>query len=195
MTTFQILEIGYWLISLGVLIATVYYIATGPVNAVKVGRQLNNEQQKDNAKRNLFLTLFSLRGSPVHYDFVTGLNQIDVVFEDTPVVLDAWHNYLRDLNNKGLADAERIWEIRRIEILSRMAVSLGYGSLNQTDIMQHYYPQGHDNKQRSDYDLQESATKFFEQGKVVFDVMLDNTPGYKEQENGKKDNDTKETLD
>jgi hypothetical protein len=93
MCTKDILEIIYWWISLGILFATVYYIATGPrnaaENAVRIGRTLNNEQQKDNAKRNLFLTLFSLRGSPVHYDFVKCLNQIDIVFEDVPEVLTA----------------------------------------------------------------------------------------------------------
>ena len=60
MTTFEKFSIGYYVLSALILFATVYYIKTGPTNAVQVGRRLNNEQQKDNAKRNLFLTLFAL---------------------------------------------------------------------------------------------------------------------------------------
>lgn len=176
------LEIGYWVISVGILSATVYYIATGPINAVKIGRKLNIEQQKDNAKRNLFLTLFALRGSPLNYDFVNGLNQIDVVFESDSQVLDAWHKHLNDLHNKGLNDPQRVWEIGRIELLSKMANSLGYGSLNQTDIMQHYYPVGHGDKSKFDFDLQYAATKFFESGHLVYKVMLEKT---EEAENAK----------
>lgn len=82
--TKETLEIGYWVINLLILGLNVFFISTSSLNAVRLGRQLNDRQQKDNAKRTLFLTLFSLRANPVHYDYVTGLNQIDVVFEDTP---------------------------------------------------------------------------------------------------------------
>ena len=40
----------YWVITLGVLCVNVYVIRHSPVNAITVGRKLNNEQQKDNAK-------------------------------------------------------------------------------------------------------------------------------------------------
>jgi hypothetical protein len=58
------MSIVFSILNLLILIATVYYIAHSPINAVRIGRTLNNEQQKDNAKRNLFLLLFSLRGIP-----------------------------------------------------------------------------------------------------------------------------------
>jgi hypothetical protein len=157
----DILEIIYWAISLGILCATVYYISHSPVNAVRIGRQLNNEQQQDNTKRNLFLTLFSYRGSPLNQHFVTGLNQIDIVFHDVPLVLTAWHNHLRDLNTKHSNPIEA-WERSRTELLSAMAVNLGYGQLNQVDIMLHYYPQGYDDQNKYDAANQQNWKNYLE---------------------------------
>lgn len=126
--------------------------------------------------------LFSLRRNPANYDFVRGLNQIDVVFGDTPTVLTAWHTHFRDLHDENLTDSDTIWNVGRVRLLSAMAVALGYGSLNQTDILQHYTPQSHGHKEKFDFDLQFAALKFFETGKIVYEVMLDNTPGYREKE-------------
>lgn len=156
---------GFTFVNILVLIVTAYYIATGPVhaaeNAVKVGRQLNSEEQKDNAKRNLFLLLFSLRGSPVHYDFVRGLNQIDIVFSDSRDVLNAWHIHFASLETKGLVNELEIWERQRINLLSAMAVSLGYPTLQQTDILAHYFPEGHQNQIVSDYQYRELKVKLY----------------------------------
>jgi hypothetical protein len=98
MTTKDYFEVFYWLVSLSILGVTVYWIKTSPIKAVEIGRKLDNEQNKYNAKRNLFLTLFSLRGNPTHYDFVSGLNQIDIVFQDEQKILTAWANLYNSLN-------------------------------------------------------------------------------------------------
>ena len=116
----NVFQIIYWCASVLILCITLWF---GPMNAVRIGRRLNNEQQKDNAKRNLFLTLFSLRGSPVNYDFVKCLNQIDIVFEDCQPVLDSWHTYLTAL---GIKDTENTWDLLRTNLLSAMAIHLGY---------------------------------------------------------------------
>lgn len=167
------MEVIYWFVSLGILFATVYYIATGPKNAVSVGRKLNNEQQKDNAKRNLFLRLFALRGSPVHYDFVRGLNEIDVVFEDSPAVLAAWHKLYDSLQIPNQANEEKIWSLLRTDLLSAMAVSLGYNKIRQTDMIREYYPTGHLNIEKDEQDLKDAAKYFFQTGFVVNQRLID----------------------
>lgn len=148
MTTKEWFEIGYYITSVGILTATIYYIANGPKNAaikaVNIGRQLNNEEQKDNAKRTLFLTLFALRGSPLNYDFVRGLNEIDVVFEDIPSVLNAWHIHYDSLQIPNQVNEGQVWDLQRTEILSAMALSLGYNRIRQTDMIRSYYPKGHE---------------------------------------------------
>lgn len=169
------MEIFFGVVNTCILGITAYFIYRSifsPVDAVKVGRRLNNEEQKDNAKRELFLTLFSLRGNPIHYDFVTGLNEIDVVFEDNPSVLTAWHKHFRDLHDKGLTDPLKIWEVGRIELLSEMAVSLGYNALKQTEIMQHYYPEGHSNQLQDDFDFRQAALLYLKSGVVMHEMLI-----------------------
>ena len=162
MTTKDIFEIGYWAVSLIILGVTVYWIKISPIKAVETGRKLDNEQNKYNAKRDLFLTLFSLRGNPTSYDFVNGLNQIDIVFEDVPKVMDAWNKLYDSLGQKDLVDSYRTWEILRTNLLSEMAQSLGYNKLQQTDIQKNYSPVAH-SKDADDYFAQKKAQReFFE---------------------------------
>lgn len=172
--TRNVFEVFYWVLSVCTLIATVYYIATGPITAIKIGRELNNEQQKDNAKRSLFLLLFALRGSPLNHDFVRGLNQIVVVFEDVPVVLEAWRNHLKDLNNKkGLADPPKTWELGRVELLSQMAYYLGYKRLVQTDIMKDYYPEGHETQIIEDLQVRSDFVTFLKKSTELNSLLID----------------------
>ena len=166
-------QIAYWVISLLILIVNVYFIATSAKNAVKIGRKLNNEQEKDNAKRNLFLLLFSLRGNQLHYDFVKGLNQIDVVFEDTPDVLNAWHIHSDSLNIKEQANAAQNWELQRTNLLSAMAVSLGYNRIRQTDMIKNYYPVGHEARVKQDYEFWEIQKRYYEKTTLMAQKMID----------------------
>lgn len=165
-------ELGYWFVSLLILIATIYVIYISPIKAVEVGRQLNDEQNKDTAKRRLFLTLFSLRGNPIHYAFVNGLNQIDIVFHDNQSVLDAWHRLHDKLHQKGLVDENVIWEQHRIDLLSEMASVLEYGSLKQTDIMKHYHPQGHENREISDWEFRYDQQQYYQSAKKLNDLLI-----------------------
>jgi hypothetical protein len=151
----------YWIPYFLILGATIVVIWRSPLAAARLGRTLTDRQQKDDAKRNLFLLLFALRGSPVHYDFVKGLNQIDVVFQDTSTVLDAWHIHFAGLNNEGLVNKEETWNLQRTNLLSAMAVSLGYTSLQQTDILAHYYPKGHQYQDAYELDYRETKMKLY----------------------------------
>lgn len=177
MTTKECFDIFFGFINIGILSTTAYFIYRSiysPIDAVNVGRRLNNEQKKDDAKRNLFLTLFSLRGSPVHYDFVRCLNQIDIVFEDTRTVLDAWHDLRTSLNIKGQANEHKVWEILRTNLLSAMAVSLGYNRIQQTDMIQDYYPEGHDNQLKDDLDFRQAASTFLKSGAALHELIIQN---------------------
>lgn len=176
--TKDILEVIYWCVSLGILCATVYYIANGPKhaaeNAVRIGRRLNNEQQKDNAKRNLFLTLYALRGTPVNYDFVRCLNQIDVVFEDVQSVLDAWHVHYTALNTKGLINESDTWNLQRVNLLSAMASYLGYERIKQTEMIQGYYPEGHENQIKGDIEFRQAAYNYYKKAVELYEIAIDN---------------------
>jgi len=160
-------------VALLVLVVNVYVIATSAKDAVRIGRKLNNEQQKDNAKRNLFLLLFALRGNPTHYDFVRGLNQIDIVFEGVPEVQSAWHTLFDSLQIKNQANAWDNWERMRIALLSAMAVHLGYNRIQQTDITRHYAPEQHGIFEREDREFRMAALEYFRSGKDLHDAVLE----------------------
>lgn len=144
-----------------------------PVDAVKIGRQLNQEEQKDNAKRNLFLILFSLRGSPVHHDFVRGLNQIEVVFEDVPEVIRAWRVHFASLGNKEQANKERNWEIERAALLSAMAVHLGYSNIPHGELLRDYYPEGHDYQAKDDFETKQDWKIYLKTNIAMNQMLID----------------------
>lgn len=176
-------EIAYWSVSLLILTATVYYIYHAPIKAVKIGRQLNDEQNKDTAKRELFLTLFAYRGSPVHYEFVNSLNKIDIVFQDEPQVLYAWAKYYDSLGQKNLANQLEVWSILRVDLLSEMATSLGYKKLKQVDILKTYYPIEHDNQNREDFELRQAAKRFLTTGNELYQILIANSNSDQKDQN------------
>lgn len=168
-------EIIFGIVNCLILIVTGYFIYRSlysPVDAVRVGRNLNIEQQKDNAKRNLFLTLFSLRGSPLSFDFVRALNQIDIVFEDTQPVLDAWHIHFDSLQIKGIVNETEVWNLQRTNLLSAMAVSLGYNRIRETDMMKNYYPEGHNNQIKMEMDFREAEFVYLMSGAALHEMVI-----------------------
>jgi len=174
MVTKDYLELTYWLISLLILGFTVYWIAVSPVKAVQIGRRLDNEQNKDKSKRDLFLMLFSLRGNPTHQNFVTGLNQIDIVFEDSPAVLEAWGKLYDSLDIPDQNNAVQNWDLLRTELLSEMAQHLGYQKLKQTTIQRNYIPKAHFDSALSDQNYNNAMTAYYESGAKFHNLWIDN---------------------
>lgn len=171
-------DILFGIVNILILVVTAYFMyrsLRSPVDAVKVGRKLNQEEQKDNAKRNLFLSLFSLRGNPVHHDFVRGLNQIEVVFEDVPKVIDAWRKHFASLGNKNQANRENNWQIERAALLSEMAVHLGYSNIPHGELLRDYYPEGHENQLLDDLAHRKASLDYFQMGAAVYQKMLENS--------------------
>ena len=151
----------------------VYRSIYSPVDSVKVGRKLNTEQQKDDAKRNLFLLLFSLRVNPVHYDFVRGLNQIDIVFSDTPSVLNEWHIHYNSLNTMNQVNEDILWERQRVNLLSAMAESLGYPHIRQTELLQHYTPVGHSNLMKEEFEFRQAQLTYYKSNVAMCQKVME----------------------
>lgn len=161
------IEVGYWVINTLILIATVYYIYKSPLDAVKIGRQLNDEQEKIQAKRELFLTLYASRGNMTSFQFVNSLNQIDVVFQGESKVITAWDKLFTSLNTPATGNVVENWEFLKVDLLSEMAQTLGYNALKQTDIQKTYYPQAHVNQEQSNLDYHFAAREYFESGALM----------------------------
>lgn len=172
METKDYFEIAYWIISLCILGFTVYWIAVSPVKAVKTGRKLDNEQNKHKAKSDLFLMLFSLRGNPTHHNFVTGLNQIDIVFEDSVEVLAAWTKLYQSLNDRSQSNGVENLNLLRTDLLSEMAQHLGYQELKQTTILRTYVPQAHLDYNDSVMNQNAVMKSFFESGTKMHNLWI-----------------------
>jgi hypothetical protein len=121
---------------------TVAALILGPVVAVIITLWFQKRSEKQTAKQRLFAALMSQRvPNPPTSDWVNGLNLIDVVFQDDRSVVDKWHELFDSMNHSpSQLNNQRIGHLR-IELLSEMAVSLGYNRLSQTDIDRFYKPQ------------------------------------------------------
>lgn len=176
--TRNIYEVIYWFAYLALVALTAYYVKTSAIKAVEAGRKLNDEQNKDNAKRNLFLTLYSYRGSPASQDFVDGLNRIDILFHGHNEVIDVWHRLYDSMQlpeDEPETDMHRKrWELLRLEMFDKMANVLGYHHLKQVDMMKHYYSKGQEHRDISEWELRDAVANYNKSGFVLFDKMLRN---------------------
>lgn len=118
-----------------------------PVIAVLVTLWWQNRKEKRDQKAQLFLKLMAHRKTwPPSVQWTDSLNTIDVVFFDDPKVLDLWHRHYEGLCNLSTMPNPQVVQHLYLEMLFEMAKTLGYKSLQQTDIDKFYSPQIHGNQ-------------------------------------------------
>lgn len=135
--------------------ATIFALIAGPISAVIITLWYQKRSEKRSAKERLFAVLMAHRRSnPPTIEWANALNLIDVVFEDHPVVVTKWRE-LYDLLNHPAAQINwgQVGHVR-IELLSEIALALGYRRLQQTDIDRFYMPQGHADQATMQAELQ-----------------------------------------
>jgi len=121
-------------------IVTIIALIVGPVAAVCITLWYQRRTEKRAAKERLFMTLMAHRRSfPPPPDWTNALNLIDVVYADSPIIVRHWHS-LYDVLIQAPLNMQRFNHLY-IELLSSIAISLGYRSLQQTDIDKFYIPQ------------------------------------------------------
>ena len=121
-------------------IAQIVSVSVIPLIVWKLGNLYQEHKAKKDAQLNVFLTLMANRkASPITKEWVNSLNVIDVVFQDDKKVREAWKAYHDSLNNKSPHfDSNNSY---MLDLLSEMALSLGYKDLKQTEIDSFYSPQ------------------------------------------------------
>lgn len=120
-------------------IGQIVAVALIPVIIWVLGIKYQNRKAKKDAQLNLFLSLMANRKShPPTKEWVDALNTIDVVFQNEKAVRHAWREYLDSLNNKSphFENSNSF----RLDLLSEMALALGYKNLKQTEIDRFYSP-------------------------------------------------------
>src|SRR5690606_8061294 len=88
---------------------------------------------KWDAKQRRFITLMAHRKSnPPTFEWVNALNLVDVVYAAHPKVVTLWHDLYTILSTQP--PNLQAQSHKYLELLSAMAVVLGYRSLTVTDI-------------------------------------------------------------
>jgi hypothetical protein len=114
-------------------VITIIALIVGPVAAVCITLWHQRRTEKRAAKERLFTNRMAHRRSwPPTPEWVNALNLIDVVYADNPTIVRKWHA-LYDILIQGPLNVAR-FNHQYLELLSSMATSLGYRSLQQTDI-------------------------------------------------------------
>ena len=121
-------------------IVQILAVSVTPLIVWRLGIVYQDRKAKKDAQLNVFLTLMANRkANPITKEWVDSLNVIDVVFQDDRKVREAWKAYHDSLNNMSPHFASN--NSYMLDLLSEMALSLGYKDLKQTDIDSFYNPQ------------------------------------------------------
>lgn len=115
---------------------TVAAIVAGPVLALATQRGLDAVREKRQQRVQIYLTLMSLRSTPLHTDHVKALNVLDTVFsrrnDKDRRVRDTWDKVLAQLNTKreGNEDELKYWDNRlldlRVDLYQAVGRAVGY---------------------------------------------------------------------
>lgn len=131
------LNLAYWQLWI-----TGSAIFLGPLVGVIFTLWFQSRKDKKNQKQHLFFILMAHRKSnPPTFDWVNGLNLIDVVFAEHRQVVRLWHEYY-DLLCHDPVNWQLV-EPKYLDLLAEMAKILGYDKLAQTDISKFYSPRAH----------------------------------------------------
>jgi len=124
---------------------TIVALLLGPVLAVGITLWHQERHQKYTARERLFIQLMSHRKSfPPTREWAQGLNLIDVLYAKHPKVVKAWHDLFDYAHIRPMDNNE--FERKNLILMSQMAESLGYKTLQQADINRFYSPEMHGNQ-------------------------------------------------
>ena len=120
---------------------TIAAIIVGPITAVGLQLWMEKRRQKRQAKMWLFSAMMAYRkSSPPAAEWVSALNQIDVIFYDAPKVVQAWHSFFDALDRPPEQANHQATLHRMLDLLHEMAKHLGYPEIKQTDLDRFYSP-------------------------------------------------------
>ena len=114
-----------------ILLATIWAIVYGPIKAVKITRIMDQERESKAKKLEIFRALMRTRQVQLATDHVYALNMIEVEFYEETNVINAYREYVRQLNS-GLPhvdDQRRYFDERHdrfVDLLCAMGKSLNY---------------------------------------------------------------------
>jgi len=123
-----------------IIIINTIAIILGPIIAVIVTLIYQNYKAKRNDREHLFKVLMVNRKAyPPDREWIKALNVIPIYFANNKKILSMWYQYYNLLNETG-DNIDKMRGHAYLELLSGIALSLGYKNLQQTDIDKYYFP-------------------------------------------------------
>lgn len=160
--------------------------ALSPLIAVQVTRYLDDRNEEQGRKLQVFKTLMATRAYTLAPAHVEALNRIDLEFspkrKPEKAVLDVWQQYLDHLGNKAMEGTA--WNNKRVDLLvdllHAMANALGY-DFNKTQIKNGTYsPVAHGRIEDEQERIRQMTVELLE-GKRVLPMFVTNLPPQKGQ--------------
>lgn len=132
-------------------IINIVAIIISPIIAVSITWWYQNRKEKRDEKIRLFFKLFSHRKAfPPSPDLVEALNSIEVVFHDSKIVVDRWHEYYEMLRVQNPDTAHIARQNKKyLDLLTDIAVNVGY-LFRQTTIDDYFYAPNYQLNQAQD---------------------------------------------
>ena len=140
-------------------IVQIIAVAIIPLVVWWLGNKWQDRKAKEDAKRQLFLTLMANRQcNPINKEWVDALNNmIDVIYQDDKQVRFARRTYYDSLDPSS--QYNKITNLFLLDLLSEMANFFGYNNLKQTEIDKTYTPQGLEDNSHMQTIIQKEALR------------------------------------
>jgi hypothetical protein len=171
-----------WRCNMSILF-TILAVLFAPILSLWVSIWWNDRREARKRKIDIFTNLMATRAAGLLPAHVDSLNRIDVEFYEKDKksndVIDAWKLY-HDHLNYGAQEPKneeewKTWTSKKedllVELLDKMARSLGY-RLDKVDIKRgHYYPRGYGDIENDQLIIRKGLVKIFE-NKAFLPVMV-----------------------
>ena len=106
-------------------------------------QQYNNKQER---KREIFMTMFAKRYNIADMENVEAMNRIDVAFYKSKDVRKAWDEFLNATNAPESSSKADLISEKHLKLLEKIAEDIGYKGVEWDDIKHYYNPVGLYNK-------------------------------------------------
>lgn len=153
-------ETGFWffqlrdVINVAVLVATIFAIIWGPIRAVQITRQNDDERMKRERRFNVFYSLMKTRRMTLHQDHVMALNTVLVDFYGCEKIEKAYKEYIKLLNRPFPAVGDPKFDSfyedidnARYDLLHEIGAELGYKYDKRELVQFSYTPKGWNDEQ------------------------------------------------
>ncbi len=168
-------------------IMTEVAIILGPIFAVLITLFYQRHKEKRDFKFHVFYDIMSHRKSfPISQEFVKALNLIDVAFSDNQKILSLWHEYYQMLHQKPENLTNELLNQKFVELLSQIALDLGYKNIQQVDIDKFYTPVGHLNQFEYNVKLQTELLRVLENTSKFQTDLIEKKPETQSNKNEEK---------